>query len=160
MTKTVLTPEEEQIQDLTREYWHKADIIGTLSSMLFTGVKNVLAELRFGRCGCEYDTPRTDQEVVQVFQKKLAAFTNVDGTEEQDLIETFRVIPELYGVTPTVFTWFIKEGEAGRKFFQEQLCDPNCFVERADLDLAIELSQLKEWDVVETAYQNRNRAIT
>jgi hypothetical protein len=155
MKQILLTPEAEQVQRLTRDFWHQTDI-GTIRSMLFIGVKNVLAELRFGQYGCEYDTPLTDEEAVWAFRKKLAVFTRVDGTAAQDLLRIFRLIPWQEGVTCTVFIWFSKEGEAGRMFFQEHGVDPNCFIARADLDLAIELAQLQQWEAVEAVNQNRD----
>jgi|AntRauTorckE6833_2_1112554.scaffolds.fasta_scaffold01497_11 hypothetical protein len=156
MKQTLLTPEPEQQLRLTREFWHWS-YIGTTRRMLFSGAKNVLTELRFGQYGDEPHTLLTDEEAVQFFQKKLAGFAQGNETEVEDVMRIFHLIPWQEGVTRTVFTWFIKEGKDGRKFFQEHGFDPNCFLQQADLDFAIELSELQLWETVEVIEQHWDR---
>ena len=156
MKTTLVILEGAQLQKLAWEFWQKIDFAAERSG-IFYGVAKVLEELRFGQFGYEYEVSLTDQDAIVIFQKRIAAFTNLYGKEaDEDLLRTFRLIPWQYGVTSQVFSWFVSEGEAGRNFFLERRCDPEGFIKQTDLDFAWKLSQLQEWNIVKKVYQNQN----
>lgn len=150
MKTTLCTPEEMRLRELRWKFWNQVDCAHWRSG-IFYGIKKTLTELRCVHYPCE--GYRSNQETVCFFQQKLVAYmVNSETGESEELLRIFRLIPGQYGVTKTVFTWFVSQGEAGREFFCEHQSDPDGFVGLLDIELAKELSELKEWDVIDIDY--------
>lgn len=153
MKKTSFTPEEMRRRELRWKFWNQVDCpaLSSVQSIIFVGVKQMLSELRCIDYPCE--GCRSNQETVSFVQRKLAAFiANSETEEDQGVLRMFRLIPGQYGVTGTAFSWFVSQGVAGREFFCEHQSDPDGFVGLLDIELAKELSELKEWDVIDIDY--------
>lgn len=154
MNRTLFTPKGKQLQGLTRRFWQQFNNANS-GAEVFGSVRKLMNELRFGEYMHEYETPFTDDEALIDLKEKLNAFTKAYGqVDDEELTRLYRVIPRGGRVTCKVFDWFGTTGSQGRTFFEDQGYEPDCFIKRADIDLAFKLASMQEWDEVKSVYRN------